>query len=112
MKPNLADKVVGGAVIAATNDFTYQFTNDASDVTEEILLMRQSGAAFSGTIYYSDNGSDYTAIETFTSVLALTIRGGFAHDYVKVAVTGQPALMYVKLQNRIVTSSAKRHWDI
>ena len=112
MKPNLADKVIGVAVIASTNDFTYQFTGDSTDATEEILLTRQNGAAFSGTIYYSDDGSTYTAIETFTSILALTVKGGYRHQYVKVAVTGQPALVYTRFQHRIVTSSSKRHWDI
>lgn len=113
--PNLADKVVAASVLAATNDYTFQFQGEPGDTTatETILLCAQNGAAITGTVTAGDDGSTYgTTVGTFTAVKAITVTGGILHDYIKVAVSGQPALSIIRFNDRAVTSTAQRHFQV
>ena len=115
MHHNLGDKVEGGAVFATTVDAVFQFAGDPTTPVEEILVMRQNGAAFTATVTAGSDGSTYgTTVGTATNVKAITVRGGITLDYVKVAVVGQPALMMVTMQHRKVSApqSALTHFEV
>lgn len=102
--PNLAMQIGGAGVTAASADTVITPGN----LVDELLIVRQNGAVFSGTVSGSiDGGTTYTVIDTFTNVLALSIGIGPVNTTIKIAVTTQPAMSYLMLNRRAVTANLK-----
>jgi len=95
--PNLGQFVKSVAVVAANNDPSKEmFTSE----TDCIFVAAQNGADIAGSIIGSnDNFSTSTTLYTFSGVKAVTVTA-VKYQYVKVAITGQPAALLIGFDMR------------